>query len=220
MANQYYYQYPPSDAPPGSPMPVYRKDPSPDLSPISDYSSSSASSISTREEIRKRSEVHQFKSVSDISRERVADKKALKLLDKTMATQVGQLKSGMDVYRERGAESRALSLLDQAVSGTVPQNFKPTGSLASLTAGQLERYEKKLAELKAKEKEPYRKRSASFAAYQCKEKLAESTRPRKPKTAEDVRDPETISGMKCKLHWDREKYAKSKALRLLNEGYF
>lgn len=51
------------------------------------------------------------------------------------------------------------------------------------------------------------------------EALAESTRKKKPATAESIRDPETVAGMKCKLDWDREKYAKSKALRLLNRGF-
>lgn len=46
--------------------------------------------------------------------------------------------------------------------------------------------------------------------------MASSSRNKKPLTAEDVRDPETVAGMKTQLDWDREKAAEKKALLLLD----
>ena len=51
------------------------------------------------------------------------------------------------------------------------------------------------------------------------EKQAESSRAKKLPTPDDIRDPESISGMKYQLHWDRERIARDKALRLLNGAY-
>lgn len=51
------------------------------------------------------------------------------------------------------------------------------------------------------------------------EKQAESSRVKKLPTPDDVRDPESMSGMKYQLHWDRERIARDKALRLLNGAY-
>lgn len=51
------------------------------------------------------------------------------------------------------------------------------------------------------------------------EKQAESSRAKKLPTPDDVRDPESMSGMKYQLHWDRERIARDKALRLLNGAY-
>lgn len=46
--------------------------------------------------------------------------------------------------------------------------------------------------------------------------MASSTRPKKPLTAEDVRDPETVAGMKSQLDLDRERASEKKALLLLD----
>ncbi len=51
------------------------------------------------------------------------------------------------------------------------------------------------------------------------EKQAESSRVKKAPTPDDVRDPESMSGMKYQLHWDRERIARDKALRLLNGAF-
>jgi hypothetical protein len=53
---------------------------------------------------------------------------------------------------------------------------------------------------------------------QAHKKLAESTRRPRAITADDVRDPETIAGMKCQMDWDRQKWAEKKALSLLESG--
>jgi hypothetical protein len=50
-----------------------------------------------------------------------------------------------------------------------------------------------------------------------KEKLAVSTRAKKPLTLDDIRDPESICGMKCQLDLDREAWARSKALKLMSQ---
>lgn len=51
------------------------------------------------------------------------------------------------------------------------------------------------------------------------EQQAESSRAKKAPTPNDVRDPESMSGMKYQLHWDRERIARDKALRLLNGAF-
>jgi hypothetical protein len=51
------------------------------------------------------------------------------------------------------------------------------------------------------------------------EKQAESSRVKKAPTPDDVRDPDSMSGMKYQLHWDRERIARDKALRLLNGAF-
>jgi hypothetical protein len=50
-----------------------------------------------------------------------------------------------------------------------------------------------------------------------KEALAESTRAPRVKTGDDLRDPNTVEGMKCSGDIERENLAKKKALQLLNE---
>lgn len=48
----------------------------------------------------------------------------------------------------------------------------------------------------------------------------ETTRPKKGTTPEDVRDPETISGMKCKADIETEEKAKTKAFQMISFGKF
>jgi len=52
------------------------------------------------------------------------------------------------------------------------------------------------------------------------ERLATTSRKKPEKTPEDVRDPETISGMKCQMDWEREKIAEKKATKLLKSQYY
>jgi hypothetical protein len=146
-------------------------------------------------------------------------------------------KSDLDKIRQRGAGMRALNLLNDTAAG---ENHKAPpvvsaqkgsaigfggGGAAALTARRAAQlaYEKKQkekekvqAQLK-RDLEMYGRRVPRLAVPVRSEALAETSRKKKPTTDEDVRDPETISGMKCQLYWDREKEATARALKLLNE---
>jgi hypothetical protein len=132
-------------------------------------------------------------------------------------------KSNMDVYREEVAGARALSLLKEAFAGVAMEKPEPVGGMTTQTTRQAasQRYDERcmdMAQLKARLK--VQKEHARFLGPpKRKEAMASSSRPRKPKTAEDVRDPETVAGMKCQMDIDREDAAKKKALRYLNEGF-
>ena len=152
---------------------------------------------------------------------------------------VADCKSDLDVIRQRGANLRALSLLHVTAAGeryqilpdegrgnsaTGPVLKVNDGGLsarrAAIVAYELRKQEK--ARVKAQLQQDlntYGRPVPKLVVAVRKETLAESTRKKKPPTPDDVKDPETVSGMKCRLHWDREKEAQSKALKLLNEGY-
>ena len=98
-----------------------------------------------------------------------------------------EMKTPTDLAREREAQAKAL---------------------------RLSRMLKETEKVK-KDKETFGRRAPKL----CRtEDLAESSRVKSKRlTPEDVRDPETIAGMKYQIHWDREKIAQAKALRLLNQ---
>lgn len=142
-------------------------------------------------------------------------------------SEIDLFKSEIDIYRETGAERRALSLLDEAIGGVAPypQSLeRVSGCLTTRQAVILEHqrrcHEKAVVDGQMKaDREVYAKRLPTLVAKKRKELLAESSRPPKPKTPEDVKDPETIAGMKCQLDIDREKAAQARALSLLEYGY-
>lgn len=138
-------------------------------------------------------------------------------------------KSETQKHRERGANLRALKLLDQDVAGekykrTSP--VSPTGSSGSgLSARQaaIARYEeerkaRKEAEAKLREEMKLNRPKPILVPPKRPERMAETTR-KVPKGPEDVRDPETIAGMKCRADWDRQKYAEHMALELVSSKY-
>jgi hypothetical protein len=143
---------------------------------------------------------------------------------------VSNMKSDVDKYRQRGANMKALGLLNVVAAGEKykPLTERPAPRLATgggLTARQAanlqyEKRKKEKMEVKAKKKEveQFTRRAPKLVVPVRKEKLAESTRKKKV-TQDDTKNPETVCGMKCQLHWDREKEAQAKALRLLNEGF-
>jgi hypothetical protein len=181
--------------------------------------------------------IKSFKN-SHVCREQGAGVKALSLMNEAFGQQQEQqsepvcidepepvqaLKSDSDINRERCAKARALTLLNQVTAGGEAPSLGRDAPLSIKQAAAL-RYEHACVE-KAKRKvqqkadmEKYGKPVPVLVAPVPKEKLAITTRARKPKTAEDVRDPETIAGMKCQLDLDREQLAQQKALRLLSEG--
>lgn len=135
---------------------------------------------------------------------------------------------------DTGAGMKALSLLNEAVLGDGQLREKPAGAISAREAAIL-RYKslpkQERAALKAKWKgdkefnssnsdhSPTTRAEPRIVPRKRMEVMATSTRAPKPLTPEDVRDPETVAGMKCQLDIDREDEARKKALRLLNEGF-
>jgi hypothetical protein len=141
-------------------------------------------------------------------------------------------------FFENPTSSRALMLLQQATASAYqdehgklnktnadsfvqhPNQHHHHIPLTTRKAAQLN-YQVHQAE-KAKMKVKFEKDRQQFAKPIPKltvpivlEKQATSTRPRKPLTDEDVRDPETIAGMKFQLQWEQETKAQAKSRRLL-----
>jgi hypothetical protein len=176
------------------------------------------------------------KSDLHVARERGAGKRALALLEATAATSPSRIaeetikdyKSELQTVRERGSNLRALALLDSTVGKEISDVAKatsvskPSPSLTTRQAAQ-KRYEDR-----QRQKIEMKTRAAvailqpqsltTLLPKQGKEELAESTRRPRAKTADDVRDPETVAGMKCQVDIEREKIAKKKALQLLSYG--
>jgi vacuolar-type H+-ATPase subunit F/Vma7 len=132
-------------------------------------------------------------------------------------------------YEERRAIARALVLLDDTAGREVSELARATSMpkpKPAITTRQAatKRYEERQllkAQIHAKLKEDratYGKPTPTLVVIPGKETMAESTRRPRAKTAEDVRDPETVAGMKCQMDIEREKKAQKKALQLLNYG--
>jgi hypothetical protein len=134
-------------------------------------------------------------------------------------SEINEYKRGVDLYRQRGANLRALSLLDKEVAGvTTVMGAVPTTARQAANA-QYEQRKKEKAEIRARFEQDRSKftKPKPVLCIVRKEKLAETTRKIKPKTAEDF---ETVAEMKCQYDIDREKIAQTKALRLMSEGLF
>lgn len=219
-----------------SPVPNYQQNPfdsyqsMPNVSPVSNYSTSSEAS--------RPQEVNAANYF--INPVCGATERAVTLLDQEFGAgatdqfedKVDHYKKEIDLYREHGAGVRALSLLDKAVTGASGHAAKPTPQ-----ATPAEHYDKPQSERARMKAQYYHKKCEEKARMKAKwhedkekyaklkpillptAKMAESSRRRKPLTAEAIRDPETVAGMKYKLHWDREKEAQGKALRLLQEEF-
>jgi hypothetical protein len=172
--------------------------------------------------------VNDLKSEIDKIRQRGAGMRALNLLNATAAGEMHKV----DVATVTGG----------GISSSVPKDYKllvrggttSWGGGAAIVAGcsgtgmtarraaqiSYEVRRKEKDEIKAKfrrDLEAYGRRVPKVAVPVRTEALAETTRKKKPTSEDDVRDPETVSGMKCQLHWDREKEARAKALQLLND---
>lgn len=186
--------------------------------------------------------VNSCKSEQDVARERGANMRALALLETTVGRDVknvtravslnksiNEFKSETETYRERGANMRALALLEDTAGKDVSALAKATSlpkakaALTTRQAAQLQ-YDNKIrrkADMKAKAKldsETYGKRVPMLVAKVGKEAMAESSRKPRDKTAEDIRDPDTVAGMKCQMDIELEKLAMRKALELLSYG--
>lgn len=162
--------------------------------------------------------------------------KAVLLLDEIIATgeqekprnddevvegeQVHDMMSEHALTLERGANKKALQLLDITVADVTPA---PAKSSKTVRQAMLEDYEqKKLEKLKTKdmikavkmhEKET---RPVKLVAEKKLEKMATTTRKTK-RRPEDVRDPDTVAGMKSELEIEKAKEAEEKALKMMDE---
>ncbi|GKY98790.1 hypothetical protein MPSEU_000835200 [Mayamaea pseudoterrestris] len=131
--------------------------------------------------------------------------------------------------------ARALMLLQQATAAAHALQLEHQGeakkadstqqqhhaSLTTRQAAQLQ-YEQKLvhkaiiqAKLEQQKEQTAIKPTPKLFVPTPPELLATSSRPKRQVTADDVRDPETIAGMKYQLQWEWETKAQEKARRLL-----
>jgi len=126
------------------------------------------------------------------------EKKEEKFLD---TDDVDNYKSSETVRREKGANFKALKLIDESIGGVKhaqPGAHKTGKSMRAAVA----------------EKHQVEARPKKLDADKKLESMATTTRKKKGLTPDDVRDPETVAGMKCKLEQDMEKEAEKKALKL------
>jgi hypothetical protein len=168
--------------------------------------------------------VNDLKSDIDKIRQRGAGMRALDLLNATAAGEkhkpTAAAAAGANVA---GAPSHYKLLVGGGGAGGTGDSATASGGMTARRAAQLsyEVRKKEKDEVKAKlrrDRETYGRKPPKVAVPVRGEALAETTRKKKAATDDDVRDPETVSGMKCQLHWDREKEARAKALQLLNDG--
>jgi len=136
------------------------------------------------------------KSLKDIEREEKARKRAMLLSETLMET--GDLQKGMEKPKPLG--------LDRGVMG-------PAAAAMIL-------------EKKGLSKSPDEKTLVNKAAMSTKRKLwhlikrTETTRPKKELTPEDVRDPDTVPGMKLQVDVEKEEKAKNQATLMISSGRY
>jgi len=166
-----------------------------------------------------KSTVNHLKSETDIARQTVAEWRALCLLQNTVTK-----------GRKNENAYEAMSLDSEDGSGSCEENPRMDISEEHDSESRMNRHsyakhratrlQREKAEMNAKlqrDKQKFGRVPPRVSVPSHPELLAETTRPR-AKTAEDVRDPETVAGMKCHLDIEREQWARAKALRLLNCG--
>lgn len=146
--------------------------------------------------------VDSMKSNVDSARERLSGSRALLLLEKFAAgegnssSNINDMKSVIDYNREKGANLKALALLNET-SEAIERQSPPTALVRERSTSALK---------------------SSSSDIESPEQMAESTRKPRERTAEDVRDPETVAGMKCEHDIEREEWAKKRALWLMTFG--
>lgn len=133
---------------------------------------------------------------------------------------VHDMRSEHALTLERGANMKALLLLDKTVAGVAPA---PTTGVKTARQAISEQYEKRKQEkrnaknmVKAVKMYDKETRPAKLVAEKKLEKMATTTRKIKIRP-EDVRDPDTVAGMKSELEVENEKDAKEKALKMMDE---
>jgi hypothetical protein len=190
-----------------------------------------------------------YRKSEDIHREKIANYKALKLIDKKFGGAANQkatrrstpfavsgvsggskaakaaaaknkedevddnfkkYKSSEIIAREKSANFKALKLIDAQFGGAANQKAKQKSSPFVPGASGGRTKVTAMAETQAT-----RPKSLSDKPL---EKMATTTRKKKQLTGDDVRDPESVSGMKCELDHNREKLAENKALKLASSS--
>ena len=141
--------------------------------------------------------------------------------------EVSNYKSDFEKYRESQSQSLALRMLSKSVAkakrcsqaGEVDDEVKsspsqeddgdnPNTENVSNFKSDVEKYRDSCSEVKAMA-------LLNESVSEGKEQMSITTRQKKPQTPEDLRDAETLAGMKCQLDLEREQLAQQKALRLL-----
>jgi len=131
----------------------------------------------------------------------------------------------IDPLRENGLGFQTLSHFQAAVDCDSPGlSHQPEKKLLTVREAANLRYEiqqKEKAKMRLKMKqdaERYGRRNPVLIATQGKEMLAESSRCLKSVSAGDSSPCDTVGGMKCQLHRQREKAAQKRALGLLEQA--
>lgn len=133
-------------------------------------------------------------------------------------------KSLKDIEREDYARSRAQRLQEGwATSG----DFAEAEGASVLTSDHMVR-KHELKQTFASPEVTAKTAAVNAAVMEIKElrkhqvsmKKTETTREKKELTPEDVRDPETVPGMKCKVDIEMEEEAKTKAFQMISNGQY
>lgn len=200
-------------------------------SPSSNYTSScgeySPGDDSNNDDNHQQGDIQRYKSDVDIVREKYSKERALSLLSSmaesdTRSAGIHHLKSHLDTVRETGASVRALQLLNETSGADVASTFRPEAVSPAAAAAPAAPSGQRCPVQRGAPPLPMSPRTDLPRFVNCihQEHLAESSRPKRPLTAEDVRDPETVAGMKCPMDIEREERAKRKALYLMRYGCF
>lgn len=182
-------------AAPATQTPQYRQDARSIGSSTYDRSVADTRSVGNRSHDSRDSNLTN-KSLKDIEREEKARQRAMMLSETLMET--GDLQKGFEKPKPLG--------LDRGVMG-------PAAAAMIL-------------EKKGLTKSPDEKTLVNMATMSTKRKLfhlikrTETTRPKKELTPEDVRDPDTIPGMKLIVDIEKEEKAKSLATLMISSGKF
>ena len=133
-------------------------------------------------------------------------------------------KSLADIEREDHARTKALRLQEGwATSG----DFAQAEGASVLTSDHLAR-KHELKQTFASPEVASKTAAVNAAVKELKElrrhqvsmKKTETTREKKELTPEDIRDPETVPGMKCKSDVEMEEEAKTKAFQMISNGQY
>lgn len=134
-------------------------------------------------------------------------------------------KSLQDIERENYARHRAMQMQESLVNSGSMAEAEETSVLATgKAASKLKRRHTMM-----KQPEVKAKSAAVNTAVKMLQKLridkkkrdmTETTRKKKELTPEDVRDPETIPGMRSKVDAEKEEEAKTKAFQMISNGEY
>ena len=117
-------------------------------------------------------------------------------------------KAAVAKHKKEKRERKAIQLLNEAHAGEAhkPKVPPPLKTDADIRQEAIAKYKNEIRMGIAP--------APKFVPPKKMEKMAETTR-KKKLTPEDVRDPETVAGMKYQIDYDREKEAQEKALQLI-----